>query len=109
MSCKTSTNNIDKLDIAKQYYKALDNSDDSAMTTLVSDSITIKESETDYQEHFSQKGYLEWLKWDSVFDPTYELLEIVQENDIVKAKVSKTDKRTQLKLVVCLLVYKCYA
>ena len=34
---------------------------------------------------------------------------IVQENDIVKAKVSKIDKRTQLKLVVCLLVYKCYA
>lgn len=93
LSCKTSEKGIDKLEIAKQYYKALENADSSEMAVLVSDSIVIRESEADYQEEFSQKEYVEWLKWDSVFDPTYTILEIDQENGIVKAKISKMDKR----------------
>jgi len=93
MSCKTSEKEIDKLEIAKNYYRYLDNSDDAGMITLLGDGIVIRESEDDYEERFSQKRYIEWLKWDSVFDPTYKILEIEQENEIVKAKISKTDKR----------------
>tara|TARA_R110002167_G_C12410901_1_gene627904 strand:- start:185 stop:532 length:348 start_codon:yes stop_codon:yes gene_type:complete len=33
------------------------------------------------------------LKWDSIFDPTYKILQIEQEDEIVKAKISKIDKR----------------
>jgi hypothetical protein len=33
------------------------------------------------------------LEWDSVFDPTYKILEIEEENQVVKAKISKIDKR----------------
>lgn len=54
LSCKTSEKGIDKLEIAKQYYKALENADSSEMAVLVSDSIVIRESEADYQEEFSQ-------------------------------------------------------
>jgi hypothetical protein len=42
---------------------------------------------------YSQSDYLEFLKWDSVFDPNYEILEIEQKEGIVKAKISKIDKR----------------
>jgi hypothetical protein len=31
------------------------------------------------------------LQWDSAFDPTYQILEIEQENEIVKAKIFKID------------------
>ena len=93
MSCKDSEKEIDKLEIAKRYYKILDNSDISAINTLLTDSLLTRETEYDYEQTFSLKEYTEWLKWDSVFEPSYEVLQIEQENEIVKAKVSKIDKR----------------
>ena len=93
LSCKTFEKEIDKLEIAKQYYKALDDSDTSFIGNLVNDSIVIRESEYDYQESFSVKGYATWLQWDSVFDPTYKVLEIEQEGERVRATISKIDKR----------------
>ncbi len=97
VSCKTSekekNKETSKLEIAKQYYKALDNSDGSGIPNLLGDSIVVRENSDDYEERFSQKGYSEWLEWDSVFDPTYKILEIEEENQVVKAKISKIDKR----------------
>ena len=93
-SCKNSEKEIDKLEIAQQYYKALDNSDSTVMNILLTDSLLTKETDYDYEQTFSKKEYIEeWLKWDSVFNPTYKILEIKQENEIVKAKISKVDKR----------------
>ena len=91
--CKKSKKRVDKLEIAKQYYRALDSSDDSGIVTVLSDSIVIRESEYDYEEKFSKKGYVEWLKWDALFGPTYKILQIKQKGDVVKAKISKIDKR----------------
>ncbi|MEO8772729.1 MAG: hypothetical protein ABI371_00230 [Gelidibacter sp.] len=93
ISCKTSEKEIDKLEIAKKYYKFLDSSDGSGMFALLGESIVVRENEDDYEENFSKEGYLEWLEWDSVFDPTYKILEIEQENETIKAKISKIDKR----------------
>ncbi|WP_157941293.1 MULTISPECIES: hypothetical protein [Arenibacter] len=93
ISCKNYEKEIDKLGIAKKYYKALDYSDNSEIALLLTDSLVTKETEYDYEQTFSLKEYMEWLKWDSVFDPTYEILQIEQEDEIVKAKISKIDKR----------------
>lgn len=93
LSCKTSEKEIDNVEIAKNYYKFLDSSDISGMATLLGDSIVIRESEDDYEENFTQKAYIEWLEWDSVFDPTYKIIDIEHDNETVKAKISKIDKR----------------
>tara|TARA_R110002049_G_scaffold68392_6_gene177301 strand:+ start:541 stop:1113 length:573 start_codon:yes stop_codon:yes gene_type:complete len=92
-SCKTSEKEIAKLGIAKKYYKALDSSDNLGMALLLTDSLVTKETEYDYEQTFSLEQYMAWLKWDSVFDPTYEILQIELEDEIVKAKISKIDKR----------------
>jgi len=64
------------------------------MKTLLTDSIVAKETDYDYEQTFSRSEYLEeWLKWDSIFDPQYKTLVIMQENEIVKAKITKNDKR----------------
>jgi len=91
ISCKTSERQIDKLEIARKYYKFLDNSDYSKMSDWFADSLTTIEGE--YKQTYSRSDYLELLKWDSVFDPNYEILEIEQKNGIVKTKISKMDKR----------------
>lgn len=84
---------MDTLAIAKKYYKALDTSDYSEITLLLTDSLVTKETEYDYEQTFSLKEYVEWLSWDAVFDPTYEILQIEREDEIIKAKISKIDKR----------------
>lgn len=93
ISCKISEKEIDKLEIAKSYYKALDSSDDSKIALLLTDSLVTKETEYNYEQTFSLEEYIDWLKWDAVFDPTYEILQIEQEDNIVKAQISKIDKR----------------
>lgn len=91
ISCKNSENEIDKLEIVKQYYAVLNNSDYSGMSSWFADSLVTKEG--GYEQVYSQSEYLEFLKWDSVFDPTYEILKIEQEGEMVKATISKSDKR----------------
>lgn len=90
-SCKNYGKGTDELDLAKRYYNVLDNSDCFKIGALISDSILVRDG--DYIQKFSQNDYVQWLKWDSVFDPTYKILQIEQENGIVKAEISKMDKR----------------
>jgi len=93
VSCKNPEKEIDKLEIAKKYYNVLDKSNVSGIETLLTDSLLTKETEYGYEQTFSKEEYVEWLKWDSVFEPQYKILQIKQENGIVKSKISKTDKR----------------
>lgn len=94
ISCKTPENQIDKLNIAKKYYNALNNSRGSEMKELLSDSLVYYIPDYDYKQTFYREKYLEdWLKWDSVFDPTYKILQIEESNGMVNATISKIDKR----------------
>ena len=81
VACKDTEKSLTPLDIANTYYEALSNSNGEALKPLLSDTLYTKELDYDYEETFSKKQYLEnWLKWDAMFDPTYEVLEIKQEN-----------------------------
>lgn len=91
ISCKTSQKEKDRVDLAKQYFRVLDSSDYSKMSEWFADSLTTIEG--GYKMTYSKTDYIEFLKWDAVFDPSYDVLEIDQINGIVKAKISKMDKR----------------
>jgi hypothetical protein len=92
--CVDTKPQIDKLQIAKQYYQALDQSDGSTMRGLLTDSLVTAIPAYDYEQVFLSDDYIgNWLKWDSVFEPTYEILEIDLVNGSVKATISKRDKR----------------
>lgn len=94
VSCKNSEKTIDKLQIAEKYFVALDKSNSSKMKDLLTDSLITMVPKYNYEVRYSKNDYVEnWLKWDSIFKPTYKVLEMNIENGIVKAKVSKTDKR----------------
>ncbi len=87
-SCEQKNN---KIEIANQYYSILNNSDYSKIPTLLIDSLITKEIE--YKKTFSQEEYIELLKWVSVFEAEYKVLEIEEENGIIKTKVLQKDKR----------------
>ncbi|TBM98497.1 hypothetical protein EYD45_16230 [Hyunsoonleella flava] len=90
-SCKNSEKELDKLEIAKKFYVAINNSNPSETTELITEIFTTIDD--GFEQKYSGNEYAEWVKWDSVFQPTYEILEIGQENGTVKAKISKIDKR----------------
>ncbi len=92
-SCKTAEKEIDRLDIAKEYYSVLASSDVSKIKGLVTDSLLTKETEYNYEQTFSLEDYVAWLQWDAVFEPTYEILQIAEEGETVKVTVSKIDQR----------------
>ncbi|WP_124980463.1 nuclear transport factor 2-like protein [Nonlabens xiamenensis] len=94
VSCKNSEKTIDRLLIAENYFVALDESNSAKMEDLLADSLIITIPKYEYKVRYSKNDYLRnWLKWDSVFEPTYKVLEMNMENGTVKANVSKSDKR----------------
>ncbi|PQB05729.1 nuclear transport factor 2 family protein [Aureitalea marina] len=97
ISCKSATEEVDQLQIANDYYQALNDSDSAKMSELLTDSLRTAETDYDYVQTFSKKQYIEeWMKWDEVFGPTYTVVEMEQEDQTVKAQVSKIDKRISL-------------
>lgn len=90
-SCKTSKKEINKVEIARQYFECLDNSDYSGISNWMADSLTTIEGA--YEQTYSKSEYLKFLKWDAVFLPEYEIIDIEQKDRIVKARISKMDKR----------------
>lgn len=94
VGCENSEKNVDKLQIAQNYFEALDESNGFKMKEFLTDSLITSIPEYDYEVRYSKNDYVgKWLKWDSVFTPTYKVLEMNLEGEMVKAKVSKVDRR----------------
>ena len=91
-SCNNSNKEIHNIDIAKSYYQVLNESNISEISHLISDSLGTKELGYDYTQVFSKARYIDWLKWDAVFKPSYKILEINDNKQTIKAKISKTDQ-----------------
>lgn len=91
ISCKTSEKEIEPLQIAEQYYSVLNNAEITEMNNLLADRLLTKEGV--YQQVYSPEEYSEFLKWDAVFEPSYEILEMEYRDGVVHAKISKSDKR----------------
>lgn len=95
IACQDKKEYPSALEITQDYYQALDNSDTSQMAGLLSDSLLTRETEYDYEQTFSKSEYLEWMRWDSVFNPTYEVLSMASEDSLVRATVAKLDSRIE--------------
>ncbi|MCB4799933.1 hypothetical protein [Neotamlana laminarinivorans] len=94
ISCRTINGNNSKPKIAKLYFKALNQSSNAIASNLISDSLTTFIPAYNYKIIYSKQDFLNnWLKWDSVFNPSYKILKIEEESDFIKVKVSKTDER----------------
>jgi len=88
IACKKS---LDKVSLAKQYYDVLNTANYDKAKELIADSLLTTEGE--YRKIFSQKDYINLLKWDAVFKPDYEIVNIKEENDVVKTIVIQTNER----------------
>lgn len=93
LACEKPEKKIDRIALTNRYFEILDASKTSEIEDLLLDSLVTRETEYDYSYTFSKAAYVEWLKWDSVFDPDYKILKIEQDSGVIKARVLKTDIR----------------
>lgn len=91
LSCSTFEKHPGKLQVARKYYHALDQSNYLQIKDLISDSITTKE--VNYERILTRSQFHEFMKWDSIFEPTYKVLKLDQVDGLITATVSKLDKR----------------
>lgn len=88
-----SSNATAKEQLARDYYQALNTSDFKRIAEMQYDSVRVKEGP--YNSTYSVGDYVNWLQWDSVFSPTYELLDIKTKGDAIELTVSKLCQRIQ--------------
>jgi len=84
MNCSAKKEDLSQT--VTDYYNGFKTSDYSQIQNTLSDSLTLIEG--DYVTPFTHKSYHEQFKWDSVFKPRYEIIEIKKLDDKVAATVS---------------------
>lgn len=86
-----SQQKLSHIETVIQYYNAFDASDYEKIKTLVADSITYTEG--DYIMPYSKESLNEKFRWDSVFQPTYKIVELEELDSQVMATVAVSSSR----------------
>lgn len=73
------------------YYKAFDSGEFNNIKEVIHDSITLISG--DFVMPFDKNSFYEFYTWDSIFKPSYEVIELVEENDDVIATISQKNTR----------------
>jgi hypothetical protein len=74
------------IETVENYYQARTNGDYKELKKLVNDSVTIVAG--DYIMPYDSAGFYEQFKWDSVFKPSYKVVELREEKSQVIAAVA---------------------
>ena len=93
ISCSFQNDKTNSIEIVKNFYKGLNQSDFEIVSSCIADSFAINEKESNFIVKFSRIEYKDWFQWDSTFNPKYEIVEIEERNDSVFATISKEDRR----------------
>lgn len=78
-------------EVVTNYYEAFNASDYQQVKQCITDSITIVEGE--YVMPYSRDSFHEQFKWDSIFQPTYEIIELQEQDNQIIATVASSSKR----------------
>ncbi|MEQ8907406.1 hypothetical protein [Ekhidna sp.] len=78
-------------ELVTEYYDAFNSSDFNRLTGVITDSITIIEGE--YVMPYSKESFHEQFRWDSIFQPTYKILELEEQDNQIIVTVASSSKR----------------
>ncbi|MFC4221428.1 hypothetical protein [Flagellimonas marina] len=88
--------NNDKMthrDIVTQYYNALNSGNHNEIQASINDIVTFISG--DYVTSYNRDEFYEFFKWDSVFKPSYRILELEVKNNEVIASVAQENARNE--------------
>lgn len=75
----------------QEFYQAFDNGNFERIKPLLADSLTLTEGA--HNTNYSKTMYYQYFAWDSVFNPSYQLIDIQEDEDHLIAKVSSASER----------------
>jgi len=78
-------------EIVTEYYDAFNSSDFNRIAAVIADSITIIDGE--YVIPYSVESFHKQFKWDSIFQPTYDIVELEDQKSQIIATVASSSKR----------------
>jgi len=87
----TSCNRADNFSTYTKFIEGYYNKDFNSITDYLSDTITIKDD--GYEKKYTKSDFQVYYQWDSVFQPTHEILEIYRCDSIIDVVVSISSKR----------------
>lgn len=90
MICIYSCQN-EKENLILDFYQSLNQSDFRKIQTLISDTIIV--GEMDWDKKYSTADYYDWFSWDSVFQPSYHIIDFEVTDSFVIFSVVKFCKR----------------
>jgi hypothetical protein len=73
------------------YYKAFDSGEFDKIKEVIHDSITLVSG--DFVMPFDKNSFNEFYKWDSIFEPTYEILQLTEDNNDIIATITQKNIR----------------
>ena len=90
LSCNVNKGNSSET-VVKNYYSALNNGDFKLISKCVSDDVEI--SEMDFILARNPTELYRQFKWDSIFLPTYKIIDLNKSKDSIRVTISKIGKR----------------
>ncbi len=91
LTCQETKPKVNQANLTHQFYHAMSASDLEALASLYKDSVRVGEGP--YLNVIAFPDYQDWLQWDSVFHPQYDILELEESDSIVWVKIAKTCER----------------
>lgn len=82
--------------VVQQFYDGLNAGDYQKVSSVLSDKFIMRENEGNFEVSFSPDKFHDWFQWDSVFNPTYEILSSERINDTLRLAISKKCDRIML-------------
>ena len=86
-----SSKKLSSSETVKEYYAAFNSSNFERLISQVDDSLTIVDGE--FVTNYSHDSFRQHFKWDSIFQPTYEVVKIEKVSNQVIATVSSHSLR----------------
>lgn len=77
----------------KQYYNAFDSGNFNALNAIINDSITIVSG--DFATHYNHDSFHVFFKWDSIFKPSYQILDLEEKNTDVIVTITQKNIRNE--------------
>ncbi len=80
-----------RTEMVATYYTAFDTSNFDEIKSVIDESFIMVDGE--YETTYSQDSFYEQFKWDSVFQPTYKIIEMAEQDNQVIATVASSSLR----------------
>lgn len=89
MQCQTKQ--YSKIELVEAYINSRHSKNFKNINKVIHDNLTVQEG--DYKMEYTKNSFYEVFKWDSIFQTSYEILDIKQKDNHVDASIEMNSKR----------------